>query len=72
MSEYTVHFIQTASAAITRVEAEDTDDAIEKAWDRLPGPLCHQCARDVELAGEWEPECVTDSDGETVWKEKRS
>ena len=69
MSEYTVYFSRPAEA-IVRAEAEDPEDAIDKAWDDLPGALCHQCAGDYQLAGEWEPEVVTDEDGNEVWTRK--
>ena len=38
MTEYTVYFSQSAEAII-RVEADDPDEAIDKAWDALPGSL---------------------------------
>jgi len=66
MTEYTVYFSQSAEAII-RVEADDPDDAIDRAWDQLPGSLCHQCAEDVQLAGDWEPALVFDDDDKEVW-----
>ena len=70
MSEFDVYFRQVASASARKVEAEDYDEAIELAWDKLPGSLCHQCACEVELAGEWEPDAVVDADGKTVREER--
>lgn len=72
MSEYAVIFISTASASV-RVEADDADEAIDKAWDAgPPTSLCHQCARAVDLSGEWEPDAVIDDiTGDTVWERGR-
>lgn len=69
---YTVYFTQIASASVRNVEAEDSEDAIDQAWDQLPLSICHQCASKVELAGEWEPDAVVDADGNTVWENKRT
>lgn len=67
MPEFTVYFSQHASAAVDGVVAESTDEAIEEAYQGLPGPLCHQCAREYELAGDWEPEAVVDGSGNEWW-----
>lgn len=66
---YTVYFSQSAGTAVRDVEADDAEDAIDKAYDDLPGGLCHQCAARIDLAGDWEPEAVTDN-GKTVWERK--
>ncbi|AEJ94154.1 hypothetical protein THIBAULT_54 [Mycobacterium phage Thibault] len=71
MNEYTVWFAQAVGTVVKRVEAEDYSEAIDRAWDELPGSLCHQCARDFDLAGEWEPDAVEDAEGNIVWEEKR-
>lgn len=70
MAEYQVHFLQTVSISVT-VEADDPEDAIEKAFDEAPSGVCAQCSgwgqqwgRDDD--GELIPDAVT-ADGETVW-----
>ncbi|WPH57693.1 hypothetical protein [Mycobacterium phage WXIN] len=65
LAEYQVWFTQSASA-FAEVKAEDPEDAIDRAWNKLPGPLCHQCAGKVDMAGDWEPDVVY-ADGEEVW-----
>ncbi|QSM87561.1 hypothetical protein I3U44_17175 [Mycobacteroides abscessus subsp. bolletii] len=73
MSEYTVYFTTVASSPGITVEADDPEDAINKAWDSddLPslGSICHQCARAFDLGGEWEPNAV-ECDGKVVWSER--
>ena len=70
MPEYTVTFTTVASVNV-RVEADDVDDAIDKAWDDAAITLCHQCARKVEVGDELEPDRVFDeSTGDTVWERK--
>lgn len=71
MSNYTVYFTSVASAS-ARVEADDYEEAIDSAWDEMPGSLCHQCAHWIEFSGEWEPDIVIDAEtGDTVWEAKK-
>lgn len=66
MPEFTYVFKQSASHVVT-VDAETREAGENAAWDQLPGSLCHQCASDFGMAGEWElDEEATegDSDGE--------
>jgi predicted Zn-dependent protease with MMP-like domain len=67
--KYTVYFTQTASAEV-KVEAGDYNDAIERAWEDLPSSLCHHCASQVDLLGDWEPDAVVNESGKTVWQER--
>lgn len=69
MSKFTVHFTTVASTTVT-VEADDHDEAIDKACNEVYVSLCHQCAGEADFGGEWEPEAVTDEAGKTVWEEK--
>lgn len=69
MSEYTVYFSQSVGA-VERVEADDPEDAIDKTWDNLPHSLCHQCACEFDLAGDWEPDIVVDENNKEVWTRK--
>jgi hypothetical protein len=48
MPKYRVYLVTTASATV-EVEADDTEQAIELAFQEAPGGLCHQCARDYDL-----------------------
>ncbi len=43
MAEYRVYLQATAEMAV-RVEAEDETEAIDKAYDELPGGVCAQCS----------------------------
>lgn len=71
MSEYKVWFTQSASTAMT-VEAEDPDAAIDAAYDHgLPSGLCHRCACEFDMSGDWEPDVVEDSGGNEVWPDVR-
>lgn len=55
MSTYTVCFVSTASTTVD-VEADDPDEAIDKACQEVYVSICHQCNRNFELSGDWEPE----------------
>lgn len=43
MAEFAVHFEGMAGVTV-RVEAEDYDEAIDKAYEGLPGGLCANCS----------------------------
>jgi hypothetical protein len=66
MNTYTVHFTTVASTSLN-VEAEDIEEAIDEACNEVYVTLCHQCAREMDLGGEWEPEAVFDRSGKLVW-----
>lgn len=58
MAEYTIHFTTTVSSSVT-VEAADEEEAIEKAYEGLPGSMCAQCSGwgqpwNRDESGEWE------------------
>jgi hypothetical protein len=63
MPKYRVYYVQTASVAVD-VEAESAQEAEEMGFDKLPGGLCHQCAGQMDLSGDWDVD--TDSEGETT------
>lgn len=72
--KYRVAMVQTASTMV-EVEAEDVDDAIDKAWQEAPGGLCAQCSGwghgpGIDLAGDWEPSEVFDDQNNQVWNER--
>ncbi len=74
MPEFTVRFQPSADLSI-RVQAEDAETAIDKAYKEKPSDLCHQCAGyrrayslDVEF-NDIEPYEVTDTDGNTLMSE---
>lgn len=70
MNNYTVYF-STPAETFVKVQAEDVDEAIDAAWDEVHVTLCHQCAREVDMAGVWEPSAVIDdATGKAVWEEK--
>jgi len=74
MPEYTVHF-ESAAGTSVKVEANSPDEAMELAWDGLPGGVCAQCSGwgnppGIDMSGDWEPIEVVDADGNTVWSEK--
>ncbi len=66
--KYTVHFTSTASTSVT-LEAGDPEEAIDKAYEELHVFVCHQCAEEFDIAGEWEPYVVDDENGREVWSE---
>lgn len=53
MAEITYIFKQTASHVVT-VNADNRIDGENAAYDKLPVSLCHQCAHEFEMAGDWE------------------
>lgn len=69
MPKYVVYFQSVAETRV-EVDVDDPDDAIDTAWDRVGGSLCHQCAHAVDLSGEWDPVEVADAAGKTVWRNK--
>lgn len=74
MTEYRVYLKTWTDVAMT-VEADDPDEAIDKAMEDMPRSICAQCSgwgqkwsRDE---GEYEPYEVADAaSGETVWRDK--
>ncbi|MEV6219893.1 hypothetical protein [Nocardia sp. NPDC051833] len=53
MPEFTYVFSQYASHVVT-VEAETRKEGENAAYDQLPVSLCHQCAHEFNMAGDWE------------------
>lgn len=43
---------------------EGQEEAFEKAEDQLPGGLCHHCANEIELNGDWSRHSVENVTGE--------
>lgn len=69
---FTVHFTTEASFSVV-VDAEDPDDAMDKAWDSLQSPSSLVYAGHplgFDLAGEWEPVAVVNATGRDVWPEQ--
>ena len=61
MSTYHVLLHQTVGTVLD-VEAESTEDAIEKAYAEAPSSLCHHCAREVEMGNDWEIFDITEGE----------
>ncbi|KZL33185.1 MULTISPECIES: hypothetical protein [Rhodococcus] len=53
MATYHAVLNQSVSAVID-VEADNLDDAIDKAYADAPSSLCHHCADKVEMSNDWE------------------
>lgn len=73
MSEYSVYFTQTVGVTVS-VEADDIEDAIERAYDEAPGSICAQCSGwgrswDRDEDGELKLIAVSDESGNEVWSE---
>lgn len=69
MNKYTVHLLSVAETPV-HVEAEDVDEAIDKACNQASPQLCHQCAHRVGLGDVWEPSAVFNETGELVWRDE--
>ena len=54
MTEHVFTFTQTVTNTVVIESDAPRDDVEELAWDKLPGSLCHQCARTHEESGDWE------------------
>jgi hypothetical protein len=72
MAEYNLTFLQTASTYVT-VEADDLDEALDLAYEQLPGGVCAQCSgwgqshSGIDLDGDWEfDESYYTVDGEEI------
>lgn len=48
MSKFGLYF-ETAASVYVEVEADDIDEAVDAAYQKLPGGLCHQCAGDYDI-----------------------
>lgn len=53
MPEFTYAFKQFAGHFVT-IEAESREAGEDAAWEKLPVSLCHQCAHEYDMAGDWE------------------
>lgn len=76
MTEFRVHMSAVSSFSIT-VEAEDYDEAIDKAIEERSPDVCAQCAGwrrkwSLDLGETWEADAVEDSDGKEVWADRES
>lgn len=63
MPKYRVYYVQTASTVV-EVEADSPKEAEEIGFEKLPGGLCHQCAGQIDLSGDWDVDA--DDKGETA------
>lgn len=75
MPKFKVRFQPTADLVV-RVEAEDYDQAIDKAYEGKPSGICAHCSGwredftlDVETQEGVEPYEVEDESGKVVWSE---
>jgi len=70
MAKFTVQLIAASSISVT-VEADDVDDAIDKAYNEEPGGICAQCSGWNENwcrdEGDSEASEVMDENGNVVW-----
>ena len=64
--KYKVYLNGHASASV-EVEADDIDEAREKAENEVYVSLCHQCAHEVEVSDDWETHSVYDDTDHLVW-----
>lgn len=75
MPKFIVHH-ETTSSIVIKVEADNYEDAIEKAWEILPSSVCAQCSGWNEKwsrdEGEYEATAVEDEAGNMVWEENPS
>jgi hypothetical protein len=74
MAKYTVYQTTTASWSV-EVEADDEDEALEKAYAAAVPDICAQCSgwgRDysLELGDEWTATDVYDADNNLVWEDR--
>lgn len=70
MSEFMVFFEGMAGLTI-RVEADDPDDAVNKAYDEMPGGVCAQCSGwgkewSLDVPDEWDVCLIEDGAGKDV------
>jgi hypothetical protein len=73
MAKYTVYLTATASTSV-EVDAEDRDDAIEKALSANMPTICAQCSGwgreySLEIADNWDFSEVEDQNGNIVGPE---
>jgi hypothetical protein len=63
MPEFAYHFTQTAGHTVF-VDAPTREAGEPEAWDRLPVSLCHACAHEYEMSGDWIPDDKADSESD--------
>jgi hypothetical protein len=73
MATYTV-YLKTFAETSVKVEAEDPDEAPDKAYDVRP-TICAQCSGwgrnyNLELGDVWEAYEVTDAEDKVVWEDR--
>lgn len=74
MATYTV-YLQTIASTSVEVEADNEDEALDKAYDASMPTICAQCSgwgkeSYLELGDVWEANQVADADGKVVWEDR--
>lgn len=63
MTEHVFVFSQTVTHIVTIEHDGSRDEAEQRAWHQLPTSLCHQCAHEFGLAGDWDLVPPDDEEG---------
>ena len=71
MAKYTVYLTTTATTAV-EVDAENPDEALDKAYDAGMPTICAQCSGwgkgyNLDMDGEWEASEVINANDQVVW-----
>jgi len=57
MPKYLIAYTSTA-ATYVEIEAENEAEASDRGWNKIDANLCHQCAAEVDLNGDWDEDSV--------------
>lgn len=73
MATYTV-YLKTFAETAVKVEADDPDEAIDKAYNETP-TICAQCSGwghgySLEIGEVWDAYEVTDAEDKVVWEDR--
>lgn len=64
--------MSTGASGVVEVEADSPDEAVDKACEEMYVSICHQCAREVTVGDEWEPEAAYEVESnKEVWTANR-
>lgn len=70
--KYTVYLYTTEEIGVN-IEADDPDEAVDRAYEQMPGSVCASCAgwgqNWFRNAEGHEAETVTDENGDTAWEQ---
>lgn len=53
MPKYLIAYTSIVETYV-EIEADTLEEAEEEGWMKIDASLCHQCARGIDLSGDWD------------------